>query len=435
MKLEAQKLVKPLLVIGLVQILSGCSIWEQIKKTIAREKAIDIYNSSVDELNSEKYKLAYPKLVQAQEMAPDDPMINTALGKALVGIGKPEQGVSYLEKALTEDKKYSSAYMGLANAYESMGKYGKAADSFELFLKQRPADASPMHKDKIKALRKQQAFYDRVSKLAGGMSSTDYFCFATADEGIRRWPSSSMPLTIQVDISNNLKALHPNFHNIVMKACSDWEKGSAGEIKIVRAKSSKKSKIRCRLTDNPADLSKLSEQGETVGTNNLSGLIKAEIKILCIDRETGKQENDQQIYLTTLHELGHALGIDGHSPEPGDIMYFSRIHRAEDRPALSDRDKQTLKMLYKTELAYMPPKGSAAEKTAERISTYNKNIKIYNAAVADYNAKRYADAIAKANEFLLLEPKSKIAKHLICISNERLQAASKPLKAQGQLPE
>ena len=43
------------------------------------------------------------------------------------------------------------------------------------------------------------------------------------------------------------------------------------------------------------------------------------------------------------HELGHAIGLWGHSPNPDDIMYFSQVRKA---PLISSRDLQTLHRVY-----------------------------------------------------------------------------------------
>ncbi|MFM6754387.1 MAG: peptidase, partial [Dolichospermum sp.] len=43
------------------------------------------------------------------------------------------------------------------------------------------------------------------------------------------------------------------------------------------------------------------------------------------------------------HELGHALGIWGHSLSPTDTMYFSQVRNP---PLISVRDVNTLKRIY-----------------------------------------------------------------------------------------
>lgn len=79
----------------------------------------------------------------------------------------------------------------------------------------------------------------------------------------------------------------------------------------------------------------------------------------------GKIANPEDIRLTIAHEMGHALGMMGHSPNPEDVMYpfldlsgsnqtwFSRtvleilgpVERGR-ASGLSDRDRNTLRKLY-----------------------------------------------------------------------------------------
>ncbi len=53
---------------------------------------------------------------------------------------------------------------------------------------------------------------------------------------------------------------------------------------------------------------------------------------------------DECMALTTTHELGHALGIFEHSPNPDDIMYVEPVVTT-----LSPRDKATAELAYHTE--------------------------------------------------------------------------------------
>ena len=46
---------------------------------------------------------------------------------------------------------------------------------------------------------------------------------------------------------------------------------------------------------------------------------------------------------TARHELGHAIGIWGHSPNATDVMYFSQVANP---PAISQRDINTLRRIY-----------------------------------------------------------------------------------------
>ena len=51
----------------------------------------------------------------------------------------------------------------------------------------------------------------------------------------------------------------------------------------------------------------------------------------------------ESLLATIRHELGHALGIWGHSPEESDALYFSQVSQP---PSISARDLNTLKKIY-----------------------------------------------------------------------------------------
>jgi predicted Zn-dependent protease len=68
-------------------------------------------------------------------------------------------------------------------------------------------------------------------------------------------------------------------------------------------------------------------------------------RILVTTRYQGEEVALDQLYRTVLHEMGHALGLAGHSPSPADLMYF-RGTRASQAPGLSAADRATLRALY-----------------------------------------------------------------------------------------
>lgn len=53
--------------------------------------------------------------------------------------------------------------------------------------------------------------------------------------------------------------------------------------------------------------------------------------------------SSKSLQATARHEIGHALGIWGHSPFTEDVMYFSQVR---DAPPISPRDINTLKKVY-----------------------------------------------------------------------------------------
>ncbi len=77
--------------------------------------------------------------------------------------------------------------------------------------------------------------------------------------------------------------------------------------------------------------------GDTLGAKRLSIS-----RILVTARWDGQEPPLDVLYGTVLHEVGHALGLGDHSPDPHDVMFSgARMGRA-----LTARDRATLRALY-----------------------------------------------------------------------------------------
>jgi len=67
-------------------------------------------------------------------------------------------------------------------------------------------------------------------------------------------------------------------------------------------------------------------------------------RILVTTHYRGREVALDQLYRTVLHEMGHALGLAGHSPSAADIMFRSTYD--SEAEGLSAADRATLRALY-----------------------------------------------------------------------------------------
>lgn len=127
-----------------------------------------------------------------------------------------------------------------------------------------------------------------------------------------------------------------NLENIFMQGIAQWQAATGNGIDIEVTDNSSEDDIEIRYL--PADELPGSAIGVTYATYDSETLEMASARI---DIANDLESNGASL-TTSSHELGHALGIGGHSPNDTDLMYFQE----NGTTTTTARDLNTLKTVY-----------------------------------------------------------------------------------------
>ncbi|HEX6105071.1 MAG TPA: hypothetical protein VFZ26_05765 [Gemmatimonadales bacterium] len=164
------------------------------------------------------------------------------------------------------------------------------------------------------------------------------------------WPRAALPVRVWVEETGNLPQL-------MQRAIDTWESvylyrefqaelvgDSAGADVIVRGAPAP-AKVQLGVTRLPSALAPQCSGATDLDVSPDLTELRLPVRIF-IDPVSGDLPGlDRCLGLTTIHEMGHALGIFAHSPNPTDLMYTDPN---VEQP--SARDRETAEALY-----HLPP--------------------------------------------------------------------------------
>lgn len=174
------------------------------------------------------------------------------------------------------------------------------------------------------------------------------------DRGILRWDKNKFPLKVAIEYET--KSNFPDYYKTeILTAISQWQ-SSSGFITFSVINNKKDADIIIKIADPPQNDCKEKGCKYVVGFTipEIKGdLLKKSIITLYSKDPYGNFYSDKEMYNTILHELGHALGIMGHSYSTDDLMYmatdnsnnFYTPYRSSFQ-YLSSKDINTVKLLY-----------------------------------------------------------------------------------------
>ena len=181
---------------------------------------------------------------------------------------------------------------------------------------------------------------------------SNYIEQVPTDKKIMRW--SKFPITVAI-VNNSRTDIPPYYKNEILRALYQWQ-SSSGFLKFSQTNNPQDANILVEIKKLPDNVCQGNVCQFVLGTTTplYKGKFLQKMNIVLYDKNPqGKFFTEKQIFNTILHEMGHALGIMGHSYNQGDIMYMSADHNdiyAEDRSYfqyLSDNDINTVTLLYR----------------------------------------------------------------------------------------
>lgn len=314
-------------------------------------EARNLVQQSAEHLRNKEFTKAREVLERALQIEPSSGLIHFRLGLAYSELGNNEAALKEYFTSLELQPHIAVAKYNIGNCYQGLGDLDKAREWFEKYVREEPGDKLvQMAQQRIEALKRVADKFKAANK-----DGPDYFdTLVGGDRGPERWTQEKMPLKIFIDTGGTIKDFPKEYPALLYESLQSWVQATDGRISIVTVPNANQADIYCDWTTDAKEL-KANATGAESGHTDVEWamsrkdptrtrrLAKARVRILITDAK-GRAIDADPLKKTCLHELGHALGIDGHSGNPRDIMFFGESTSC--LPALSKRDKATIQKLY-----------------------------------------------------------------------------------------
>lgn len=326
---------------GKVQYLAGGKL-----VTPEQFKAMTLANNAFELMREDKFTMAVQILKNALAIFPDLASAHSNLGMAYSQLGQFSDAETHLKKAISIDAARPSAWLNLAATFLVEGNLKDAVATYGEFVQRFPNQKLVAKVQNIKSQLDKELKEQAEVEQARGQNATDYFTYAS-HEGASRWPSDKNTIKVFIASGTNIQGFKPEYAGFLSDSFKQWET-ACPNVRFQFVKSGSDSDIECAWTDDVTKASSSLEGGDTNIQRSGKKISHAAITILTKGSSADTPLSQNQVRAVCLHQIGHALGLTGHSPKPQDVMYCS-LPPATVKTPLSQRDTATIQKLY-TEL-------------------------------------------------------------------------------------
>ncbi len=376
-------------------------------------QAYKLINQSLRLMRENRTVEACQQLKRAILLDPMVPEARSMYGMALARLGKSDAAAEQLRMVIAGDapavNARIAALLNLAALCQGSGKTQEALSMYKEVLKQFPHHKIiPAIKERVTLFEKEMARQRKTNhnQKQELMDDTSYYGNVIG-QGRKRWPASSMPIRVYVYPATGIPDYKDDYNTILHSSFEEWEKASAGKVRFAFVPTSRDADITCTWVVDGTLLESSAEGGEADVRSLQESVVKSVIMLSLNNNDSPFPFTDNLVRTLCLHEIGHSLGLLGHSMRTTDVLYCS-TPLVDAEMHLSKRDIATVRQVYNSDVNPL----SQALATLERDSHGNaENILRFSTVALIAVASSVAIFLAVLKRVSKKKPKRKLPLH------------------------
>ena len=239
-------------------------------------------------------------------------------------------------------------YLGMA--YTHLNRFEEARDAFDHVLQMvsPQSELAAKARNNITYITKQQITMASSSTKAAQVLNTslsrsskdNYLTYVLFHGKVVHFSLKRMPLKVFITDGRGVTGWNSSMKQVVYYAMRTWQTATRGRVSFIQVFNEDSADIVVHWQRNFSDgilgISPIETMGDVI--------LQSDVNLATFYPDRGAAIPSEDLKAIAVHELGHAIGLRGHSPNPDDIMFYSKTRQLN---TLSQRDINTVGMLYK----------------------------------------------------------------------------------------